>query len=460
MHLRLHNFPVPKYQWEFNIYILDAIKSTSCFSLIDLLHINKYRVYLQVYILYDLVIADSNLLHPSFITGERNLCSKSKFQWPKQIPTSNQKRLWKQIISLFANPIHRLFHNLRKPTNISHITSLIFSNTEKSYLTFHSNNYTLSASSRTGSLFKKIPTILNSDCNIPIDYQFTQNQNLLLFSHTNSIWHAPISPPTDVRTSKLIQWIQKHVRFQVSLNTFTSVLFSGQFTIVSDGSFFPNKTSLILATLVVLHNDKVLCIGKFIATVRHNLRNAYTAELAGILSALLVTDLHTKQSSSSIQLKVTLDFLAAMDLINDPHEFATFDKPTYDLTYEIWKIVFSSKLQLETIKIKAYLDDLVGWNELSILEKFNVFCNHHAKQLIIHNWCSTLTFPFILHAPTLLHQTSSNTISSSNELYNITSIYRCTPYLNNKLRLPYSLQMVDWWNLQTAFTSLSKKMKF
>ena len=91
--LQLHNFPLPQPQREFDISIMDAIIQSSAFNLQELIHINKFRLYLQLYFLSDLILPSSTKLHPSIQKGFKDPCYTSSFHWPDHQPMELQRAL-------------------------------------------------------------------------------------------------------------------------------------------------------------------------------------------------------------------------------------------------------------------------------------------------------------------------------------------------------------------------------
>ena len=112
LQIHLDRFPVPQPHRELDISIMDAIRETSFFSTAELLHISKFRLYLQVYFLSDLVIGDCNRVHPSYLHGEQNICCKSSFHWPKHVPSTYQRQLWITAISMITDSHACLKRNL------------------------------------------------------------------------------------------------------------------------------------------------------------------------------------------------------------------------------------------------------------------------------------------------------------------------------------------------------------
>ena len=157
---------------------------------------------------------------------------------------------------------------------------------------------------------------------------------------------------------KIQQWIQNNIQFKASVSSIIAALITGKCIVVSDGSFYPNNPSLIAATWVLLYDETILCIGKFISTVHAKLQNAYAAELSGILSSLLSIEFFTISVHTQISINLALDCSAAIDLINDPISHTSLDDNAFDFTYEIRQLAKGSYFQLSTTKIKLHLDEV------------------------------------------------------------------------------------------------------
>ena len=65
-------------------------------------------------------------------------------------------------------------------------------------------------------------------------------------------------------------------------------------------------------------------------------------------------------------------------------------------------LVKKLNVKLILVKIWAYLDDHLEWEELYFLEKENVQCDSEEKQLTIKEKSSSVSFPFSLSSPLFL----------------------------------------------------------
>lgn len=67
--------------------------------------INRYRLYLQVITIYNLIQYDRRAIHPEIMRGDRVLSRESKFFWvdfPR--PPKSYKKVWKEFITELAQP--------------------------------------------------------------------------------------------------------------------------------------------------------------------------------------------------------------------------------------------------------------------------------------------------------------------------------------------------------------------
>jgi len=92
------------------------------------------------------------------------------------------------------------------------------------------------------------------------------------------------------------------------------------------------------------------------------------------------------------------------------------------------------------------------------LEKYNVWCNYQAKDLVRSHWNDTLAFQFCLSSPTILYAPSSTILSSHQDITTIISLQTASSYLRPKLKLNEYFNHIDWFNRISAFESLLDRL--
>lgn len=124
--LQLHNIQVditiawlPPVQRENDRYIMDLILEDS-YTEKELEHLNKCRLYLQVYLLSDVYTADGKALE-LWVISFSDIRRKSKWEWPHTSKPSNYSRyIWKRAIQKIFDSLNKIKHVLGEWYRPSH----------------------------------------------------------------------------------------------------------------------------------------------------------------------------------------------------------------------------------------------------------------------------------------------------------------------------------------------------
>ncbi len=94
----------PKLQGNDDFPIIEY--ATSLYSQKDVQRINRYRLYLQLIIFYDLITYDGSQIHPDLLLGSRIASRKSTIYWidfPK--PPKKDLALWQAFLNMYIKPL-------------------------------------------------------------------------------------------------------------------------------------------------------------------------------------------------------------------------------------------------------------------------------------------------------------------------------------------------------------------
>ena len=99
-------------------------------------------------------------------------------------------------------------------------------------------------------------------------------------------------------------------------------------------------------------------------------------------------------------------------------------------------------MKVHLFKIKAYQDEQIPFNELSIFEKLNYWCNEQVKELILLANNSTFHFPFTLSSPYLINSITKRILSTKEQITHHIDIIQSSSYIERKLNV--KIDEIDW----------------
>ena len=178
----------------------------------------------------------------------------------------------------------------------------------------------------------------------------------------------------------------------------------GNTTVLVDGSFFPDNSSLVSAHCIITNEERKLGCGDFASKLAVNYRNSFAAISRGVLAICKLIELATQRRTSDqiIRVKIVSDCAAVIKFLHCTRSTILNKATLLQVKREILLIKEQVNLKLTPVKVAAHRDELIPFKKLTFLEKFNTICDRKAKYLIQSETREDVTFLFESPSPYIL----------------------------------------------------------
>ena len=360
-----------------DVAITNFAISLKTFNKRQIKQINTFRLALKVCFIYDLLRLRSNRIMDCYQKGSKDKFSKSLFNWPKSVPGIKDIKTWRLFLHTITTTDKVLLRTINSSRSSScHRMSVVQLYTEQQLMQIEGDNqqwFSLGRSSR-----NMINLWYES---APISHQlqpcFLEEVGLKV--KIQDLHSA--EPP--IQMHSLDEHYSNSTHFYTPRHSFPHLMKNNTLCFVVDGSFYPERSTLVSAAWRCSLEEKLLVTGSFISSVALEYRHPYSAELCDCLSIIKFIDwIASKHKFSGLKVSIGTECQSVINRLIYTPTVTSFSTSMYQVLKEIRKITADLDIKLHVFNIKAHQDDVRNFSDLSFVERENVACDLASKSLI------------------------------------------------------------------------------
>ncbi len=368
----------------------------------DLASVNRCRNHLNVLFLSDIATADGRHIAPDIISS-RPRQRRSGFTFPRENPTQADWTTWQRTLKTITGLNGKLPRPLGKWTSPPHAKwSWFLDQDSDSVLEVHEGKtyihktlpWTETRQTRSGRRYYCTGSLDKELAGWPITTQQEHDNNgngcVTIQSHSPS--GIPLSKPSPSFWERLTsgggEWMWQNLHFEnndnTSLEWIRQGMENGTTLWVTDGSHNPKRGPDISGAAWVVtdtvSNRTLACSFAEISPTA----SSYRAEALGLYSIhAFIHALYGHHSIGHSNIEVSCDNDAALKEASGRSKRVTAGKASADVFRGIRQIVRSTKnITWKYTWVKAHMDDILPWAQLTRAQQLNVMCDTLAKQAV------------------------------------------------------------------------------
>ena len=367
----------PQTQRHNDFFIMEKLvsKYSDAFTKAELRSINRCRLFMRHVVMSDLVTGDGTKFTQKAYSGIKDSGRKSKWKWPLQRnPSRSEWRLWQKALCLLANDGTRTTRTLATPLGLwvheshqdfqwfySPSSQCVYHRKTRGWMRFYKSARDRTVRDRCNyrqdvevlhAPFDIQPTTLSQGPNGgQIWIEGSSGSENIPSVMQGQHWFQSLAQSLSAQTVSLL----RHTVFLASEDDICDAFLSGEWMIVTDGSYHP-EYNIGTAAVVIEHANGTPLLQCWVKTPgRHDDLNAYRSELTGVYCGCLIIkifELHCAAPAPKIVFGCDNETAVNTGLMAT--KYSPIMAKHFDLLWEIQHFVTTTDSKLQPVHVRGH----------------------------------------------------------------------------------------------------------